>query len=177
VTFPIENARTLQALLRTKQLNVIGGFSGVTHDNAKSGFRIQLQPTLLAGMPGLEPPPASLIKADVVINATSFSSDAARSDIPLLRRLLDKGMALADEFGGLKLDFATGYLLSANGKIDPRITVLGTLACGTYFWTNSMDINARLAKAQADFLVKNLQPPKYFGRDLPLTQAFGDPAP
>lgn len=177
VTFPIENARTLQALLRTRQLSVTGGFAGVTPDDAKSGFRIQLQPTLSAGMPGLEPPPASLIQADVVINATSFSSDAARSDIPLLRRLLDKGMAVADEFGGLKLDFATGYLLCANGKIDPRITVLGTLACGTYFWTNSMDINARLAKAQADLLVKNLQPPQHCGRDLPLTQALGNPAP
>jgi hypothetical protein len=34
------------------------------------------------------------------------------------------------------------------------MSALGTMASGTYFWTNAMEVNARLAKGQATRLAK-----------------------
>src|SRR5690606_38031989 len=80
-----------------------------------------------------------------VIDATSFSLDVSTSEDPLIRQLLDSGTACADPHGGIALDYDTGCLLDARGQVQKTISLLGSLAVGTYFWTLSMDVNARLA--------------------------------
>lgn len=144
VTFPIENARRLQALLRAGHLQVMPGLQSVAPvPGQHHRFRIQVRDR-------------AELQADVVINATSFSADARHSDLPLLRNLLDRGEACPHRFGGLCVDFATGNLMRSDGSINADISVLGTMAAGTYFWTNSMDVNARLARGVAGRLVQEL---------------------
>jgi hypothetical protein len=46
--------------------------------------------------------------------------------------------------------------MRSDGSINADISVLGTMAAGTYFWTNSMDVNARLARGVAGRLVQEL---------------------
>ena len=146
-TFPMRNALKLQALFGADQLRVAAGFAGCDHDPATGLFRTRLR------------------TADgqvehtsrYLINATSFSVDAQRTDDPLVSHLLRDGHAQADPHGGLALDYGTGCLKNAGGQIVAGVSVLGSLAGGTYFWTTSMDVNARLARDQAERIAATLR--------------------
>ncbi|MFG5408323.1 hypothetical protein ABXN37_09610 [Piscinibacter sakaiensis] len=142
VSFPLENALLLRELLREGRLQVHRGFAGVTA-LPRDGFELRLQPH--GG--GAE----RRLQVQGLVNATSFSTDAgaALAEQPLLRSLIDAGLAVPDPDGGLRLDADTGALLRRDGEVEPTVTVLGSLAAGTYFWTNAMEVNARLAMGQA----------------------------
>ncbi|MBI5278622.1 MAG: FAD/NAD(P)-binding protein [Burkholderiales bacterium] len=143
VSFPLENALVLQGLLGTGRLAVLPGFRGASYDPADRQFVVER-----------EQGPA--LRVPFLVNATSFSADVAACGMPLLQYLLADGGASADPFGGLRLDFDSGCLVTRDGRLNPRVTVLGTMAAGTYFWTNSMDTNARLAMGQAGRLAARL---------------------
>ncbi|MBR8652832.1 FAD/NAD(P)-binding protein [Achromobacter sp. Marseille-Q0513] len=136
--FPMRNARKLQALFRAGQLEVLSGYVDSRHD-AAGGFVTRLR----------TPAGERELRSRYLINATSFSVDAAGAADPLVSALLRDGHGQAHPHGGLALDYATGSLLDACGAAQAAITVLGSLAGGTYFWTTSMDVNARLARDQA----------------------------
>ncbi|MBP6706152.1 MAG: FAD/NAD(P)-binding protein [Achromobacter sp.] len=136
--FPMRNARKLQALFRAGQLEVLSGYVDSRHD-AAGGFVTRLR----------TPAGERELRSRYLINATSFSVDAAGAADPLVSALLRNGHGQAHPHGGLALDYATGSLLDAGGAAQAAITVLGSLAGGTYFWTTSMDVNARLARDQA----------------------------
>ncbi|MFY0476991.1 FAD/NAD(P)-binding protein [Achromobacter marplatensis] len=150
-TFPMRNALKLQALFQSGQLQVRAGYVDSRHDPADQLFH-----TRLRGAAGI-----ATHSSRYLINATSFSVDAGATRDPLVAALLRDGHARPDPFGGLALDFATGCLRNAQDALLPRISVLGSLAGGTYFWTTSMDVNARLARDQAQRLAAALtcQPP------------------
>lgn len=138
--FPVQNARQLQSLIEKGQLHIHGGFQMCEPRANGHGFLLHHRD--VAGA-------LQQHACDVVINATGFSQDVRQSSDPLIMQLLQSGQARASEYGGFELDFDTGCLISANGTIAHDMTVLGSLACGTYFWTVSMDVNARLANEQA----------------------------
>jgi len=144
VSFPLDNALALRNLMRCGQLEVRAGFAGVRCDPDGQGFLV-------------EQSGGGSIRVAHVINATSFSVDAAESPMPLLRNMLADGSATAHPFGGLVLDFDSGCLVTRGGAVNPHVTVLGSMAAGTWFWTNSMDINARLAMGQATHLAARLR--------------------
>lgn len=139
-TFPMRNALKLQALFRTGQLQVGAGYLDSRYDAANGLFH-----TRLRGASGA----ISTHASRYLVNATSFSVDAPGAQDPLVASLLRDGHAQADPHGGLALDYGTGCLKNARGEVQPGISVLGSLAGGTYFWTTSMDVNARLARDQA----------------------------
>lgn len=145
-TFPMRNALKLQALFGANQLSVAAGFAGCEHDPASGLFRTQLR-TAGGQIEHL---------SHHLINATSFSVDAERTDDPLVSELLREGHAQADPHGGLTLDYDTGCLINADGQHVAGVSVLGSLAGGTYFWTTSMDVNARLARDQAERIAATL---------------------
>ena len=139
-TFPMRNALKLQALLETGQLRVAPGYLDSVHNPADGAFHTRLRTA----------DGEITHSSRYLINATSFSVDAARTQDPLVAALLREGHARADPQGGLALDYATGCLQDAHGHSQAGISVLGSLAGGTYFWTTSMDVNARLAQGQAE---------------------------
>jgi uncharacterized NAD(P)/FAD-binding protein YdhS len=157
VSFPLDNALALRGLMRSGQLRVMAGFRSARRDRLSTRFEIELE---------ADGERRETLHATHLVNATSFSCDAARSDMPLLRALIADGMAVADRFGGLRVDFDSGCLIGRQGTVDPDITVLGSMAAGTYFWTNSMDINARLALGQACRLAMRLVRPQHAQADL-----------
>lgn len=138
-TFPMRNALTLQALLQTGQLSVLAGYQGSQYDASSAEFHTRLRTEK----------GEVLQRSRYLINATSFSVDTKRTADPLVANLLREGYAQADPFGGLALDYDTGCLKNASGTLQPQVSLLGSLAGGTYFWTTSMDVNARLALDQA----------------------------
>jgi len=145
--FPVQNARQLQSLIETEQLHIHGGFQACEALPDSQGFMLHSRDAAGA---------LQQQACDVVINATGFSQDVRQSADPLITQLLQSGLARASDYGGFELDFDTGCLITANGTIANDITVLGSLACGTYFWTVSMDVNARLANEQATRLARKL---------------------
>lgn len=134
-TFPLRNALNVQALLRTGRLRVHGGFEQAAFDAHADRFVVR------AG--------GHVLRARWLINATSFSLDVGGAADPLVRQLCDQGHARPHPLGGFDLDFDSGCLIDTQGQVVRAISVLGSLAAGTYFWTTSMEINARLALGQA----------------------------
>ncbi|MGB3430385.1 FAD/NAD(P)-binding protein [Achromobacter sp.] len=139
-TFPMRNALKLQALFQRGQLQVSGGYLDSCHDGASGLFHTRVRDA--AGV-------VATHASRYLINATSFSVDTRSTQDPLVSGLLREGHAQPDSHGGLALDYDTGCLKNARGATEPDISVLGSLAGGTYFWTTSMDVNARLARGQA----------------------------
>lgn len=149
-TFPMRNALKLQSLFRAGQLQIGAGYLDSRHDGASGLFH-----TRLRGASG----EISTHSSRYLVNATSFSVDALRTDDPLVATLLREEHAKPDPHGGLALDYGTGCLKNARGEIQPALSVLGSLAGGTYFWTTSMDVNSRLARDQARRIAKEIARP------------------
>ena len=139
-TFPMSNALKIQGYLDDGSLEIYAAGSDLSISAAAGGFEIRL--------PGARGRPASR-HVDYIVNATGMSTDVAASRDPLVCSLLERGIACADPYGGFRLDFDTGCLLDPKGGVVRNISVLGSLAAGTYFWTVSLDVNARLAFEQA----------------------------
>jgi len=141
VSFPIQNARKLQQLLHSNQMSVYGGCSDVSFDETVGRFRVNIvdhNKSLSAS-----------IFSDHLINATGYTSDVQSCRSPLIRDMLANGLARPNEFGGVDIDFDTGCILSRSGLPMKGLFALGSLASGTYFWTNAMNVNARLAAGVA----------------------------
>ncbi len=145
-TFPLMNALKLQAYFRQHTLKVLPGFTACSHDPRAQAFFIHRSKT---GLADTRQHNHESLKVDYVINATSFSLDPSNTRDGLIAQLLEAGYISSDPSGGARLDYNTGCVMDTSGKVQRNLSLLGSLAAGTYFWTLSMDINARLAQAQA----------------------------
>lgn len=141
VSFPIQNALKLQRLLHTDQLTVYGGYRDACYDEASHRFAVNVADPAK----GFE----ATLFTDSLVNATGYTTDVNKSRSPLLRGMLTSGLVCANEFGGVNVDFDTGRVVSRNGVQMPGLFPLGSLASGTYFWTNAMNVNTRLADGVA----------------------------
>lgn len=143
VSFPVHNAHILLGMLRQRRLGIRGGLADVRPVASGRGLDV-----LLRDPDGK----TRTLHADTVVNATGYGSDVTRSREPLVRQLLSRGLAQPHAFGGFDIDTGTGCLVNASGQQE-NVAVLGSLACGAYFWTYSMDMNARLAARQVRRLI------------------------
>lgn len=144
-TFPLANAMRLQQYISTQSLQILPKFHRCF--DTEKGLMIQLS--------GANNTPHCHY-VDYLINATSFSLDITQTKDPLMNSLLQQGLVCPDPYGGLRLDFDTGCLINSSDERIAEISVLGSLATGTYFWTVSLDVNARLALKQAERLAVEL---------------------
>lgn len=149
VSFPLENALKIQAQLRDGQLNVFDGMQNISYDNTDKIFHIEMH----SRKTGLK----TVIYSNIVVNATSYSLDVINTNNKLVQNLLSRKIAKAHEFGGFVVDYSNGCLINQNGVINQKITALGSLTTGVYFWTNAMEVNARLAKNQATSIVNDIK--------------------
>ncbi len=147
VSFPIQNALKLQKLLHTDQLTVYGGYSDAFDDEATGRFAIRVDDQRKHF--------EATLFADYLVNATGYTTDVTRCRSSLLRGMLNSGLAHANEFGGIDIDFDTGRVVARSGKAMTGLFALGSLACGTYFWTNAMSVNTRLASGVVDQALKD----------------------
>jgi uncharacterized NAD(P)/FAD-binding protein YdhS len=145
VSFPLKNARKLHELLRKDRILVLGGVKSCRFNEASGTFETCVRDSDR----GFN----TTIESQYLINATGFSTDVQNAEHPLIQNLLRRGLAVPDEFGGFSLEFASGTLKVPHRSVRSPIAVLGSLAAGTYFWTNAMDVNARLALNQVNDLV------------------------
>lgn len=147
-TFPLRNAEQIVERLTSGQLSIVDGFAGLHRPRKDGPFHVRR-----ARKDGA----FDTIECDWVINATSFSTAIRDTRDPLIRMLVERGLAREDAAGGVALDFDTGCLITARGVVEARISLIGSLATGAYFWTTSMEINARLANGQAQALAASIR--------------------
>lgn len=147
VSFPIENAKKIQALLHTGQITVLGGCSSVRWDEALSSFAVS--------MTDARQKTAATFFTDKLINATGYGTDVRLCHSPLLRDMLARELLSPNEFGGVLLDFDSGRALSKSGMPQHGLYAMGSLAAGIYFWTNAMNVNTRLAAGVVDHVVED----------------------
>jgi len=141
VSFPLENAKKIHEYMRTERVSIFGGLTNIQYADEDSMFRVKVNEKRT----GLR----STFECDVVINATSYSTDIKHSINPLLVNLLRRKLICPSEFGGIEMDYDSGNIIYPSGEVNRQISVIGSLATGTYFWANAMDVNARLAAGQA----------------------------
>ncbi len=90
-----------------------------------------------------------IFEADLVIQATGFNLGASSSDHPLVRQLVDDGVAQPDELDlGLAADGA-GRLLASDGVPAHGLRCLGTLLRGSLWECSGLPEIRALAKAIA----------------------------
>lgn len=149
VSFPIQNALKLQKLLHTDQLTVYGGYKDAFYDDAKGRFSVAIDDCRKRF--------EATLFADYLVNATGYTNDVTRCRSSLVRGLLNSGLACANEFGGINIDFDTGRVVARSGLPMPGLFALGSLASGTYFWTNAMSVNTRLAAGVVEQALKDCE--------------------
>jgi uncharacterized NAD(P)/FAD-binding protein YdhS len=140
---PVQNAKRLQAMTRTGQLCVSSG--PATFSVAPCG---RLEMTRKDGSKELY---------DAVVNATGTAASIdGPSGSELIWSLLQSGIAVTDTRGGIKVDFASGALISGTGMIDKNVRALGHVTSGTYFYVDSLDMVSRQAQRIAMDLMKDI---------------------
>ena len=135
--FPMRNARKLQALFRAGQLEVLSGYVDSRHD-AAGGFVTRLR----------TPAGECELRSRYLINATSFSVDAAGAADPLVSALLRDGHGRRTRMAGWRWTTPPAACWTLAASCNPRSPCWAAWPAAP-FWTTSMDVNARLARDQA----------------------------
>jgi uncharacterized NAD(P)/FAD-binding protein YdhS len=151
VSFPVQNARKIQHLLHSDQLTVYAGCKDTFYDEAMGRFATRL----FDKSKGFE----AILFSDAVINSTGYTTDIALMRAPLLTGMRINGLITPNEFGGIDLDFDTSRVIARSGAVMQGLYALGSLAAGTYFWTNAMNVNTRLASNVAGQVLQSLVEP------------------
>ena len=146
VSFPMQNAIKLQTLIHNDQLAVFGGVRRTWRDRSSSQFATCINDPRRSFR--------ATIYSDVLINSAVFTTDVTRCSSALVRQMLDSGLAAAHPFGGIDVNFHTNELRTCTGALLPGVYALGALTSGTHFWTNAMNVNARLASNIVRLLVQ-----------------------
>lgn len=146
VSFPMQNAIKLQKLLHSDQLSVFGGVRRAWRDEASSRFATCIYDRRREFN--------ATIYSDALVNSAVFTNDVFHCRSPLVRQMLDSGLATAHPFGGVDVDFDTNELRTRTGTLLSGVFALGALTSGTHFWTNAMNVNARLARNNVQIIVQ-----------------------
>lgn len=150
VAIPLKNARILDGMMSAGSLRIVkvlGEIEYLPGEAVYHGVAQEAHDTRKFD-----------VQADYVINATGFPISYAKSADPLVASLLTAGLTVESPFGGLTVDFDSSNLLDKSGRRIKRISCLGTATTGTYFWTNGMDVNSRIAHRLATRWAAEWQP-------------------
>lgn len=130
--FPLPSARRIGELFRTDRLTVRGGLRDV-------------QPTAQGWT--LDVGDGCPLDADVLVDGTGPGYDVTRTPSPLLRSLLDRGLAAPSPWGGLEVDDATLRVLPTERPTSTRaasgIFAVGDLTRGRFLATADVGQSVR----------------------------------
>ncbi|MGE1154075.1 FAD/NAD(P)-binding protein [Pseudomonas kitaguniensis] len=144
VSIPLQNALRVKSLLASGQLSIIQGELQVF--KCDSGFTLEVA----------VPSGSRCLEYDAVVVATGTPRDVRKFDNPFVQNILHQGVASADPFGGLRVSSKSAGLINHLGHVDERITVLGELTNGAFFFTSALEINARHSTKRAEGVLARL---------------------
>lgn len=144
VSIPIENAMKIKLLLESGQLSIIKG--ELVSINYDGHFALEV----------INQSDTSCHDYDSVVVATGTPRDVRKFDNTLVQNILRQGVGCADPLGGIKVSTQSGGLINQLGCVDERITVLGELTSGAFFFTSALEINARHSAKRAEGILAKL---------------------
>lgn len=144
VSIPMENALKVKSLIETGKLSIIKGEIEAIQYNGRFILEVANQSD------------NSCYDYDSVVVATGTPRDVSKFDNPLVQNMLQQGTGCADPFGGVKVSAESGGLINNLGHVDDRITVLGELTSGAFFFTSALEINARHSARRAEYVLARL---------------------
>ncbi|AZF58860.1 FAD/NAD(P)-binding protein [Pseudomonas sp. R11-23-07] len=144
VSIPVENALKIKSLLESGQLSIIKGELEAIECDGRFVLQVANQSD------------RSFHTYDSVVVATGTPRDVTKFDNPLVQHILERGIACADPFGGVKVSAESGGLINQLGHVDDRIIVLGELTSGAFFFTSALEINARHSATRAEYILAKL---------------------
>ncbi|RAR40637.1 FAD/NAD(P)-binding protein [Paenibacillus sp. MDMC362] len=130
---PLINASQIYSLLRSKQLQILGGIQSI--QKREREFYVKLQNH-------------QQITCDHIINTTGPSMDVSKNG--LLKKLLARGYVTEDINGGIRVDFESGSVISKDDRVNSTLCAIGHIANGTYFFINSLELIVYLADSIAE---------------------------
>lgn len=134
--FPIENAKKIQALMETGQLEVSGGMESVKFLEQEQNYEISLSNS-------------KVIHAKYLINCTGAGHDITKAnDSILLKNLLERKLIIPHPLGGIKIDFTSLNVKSntPEKQIVKGLFVIGKMTGGTCLATDDLGQIGREAK-------------------------------
>lgn len=144
LTMPRNNATKMQHLIDSGVLAVTPGITDISHQ-ANGVFEVTYQN-------------GETRHFDHIINGTGIKRHCDKMSSPLVCALLDGGLCTRHPYGGVIIDPETHFTLNAQGEENASLSVLGQLAVGNYFMTNSVDgIAVQIDRAIAGYVVKHEQ--------------------
>ena len=144
VSIPIENALKIKSLVESGQLSIIKGELQSIEYNGRFTLKVAKQSKrYFRGY-------------DAVVVATGTPRDVTKFDNLLVQNIIQQGIGCVDPFGGLKVSAESGGLINQSGCVDDRITVLGELTSGAFFFTSALEINSRHSTQRAEYVLARL---------------------
>jgi len=149
VSFPVQNAIQLQRLMRIDRLSLLPGLKSVEHDPGSHQFLLELMDPRTGF--------SSLVRTRYLVNATGYTSDVTECKVPLIRNVIERGLARPSPFSGVVVDFHTGTVQGDLQEHGDRLYALGALATGTWLLTNVFDVNVRYAHHAARRIMAQIE--------------------
>lgn len=92
------------------------------------------------------------VSIDFVINATGSPRNLQTTSTPLIQKLINHGLAVYDDFGGIKVNKSTNELIARDGNICRNLYAIGNITCGTFLFTSYITH----VVARAKFIVEHI---------------------
>lgn len=74
----------------------------------------------------------------------------------LLDHLIEFGTVKLNNYGGIEVDFKSGSIINANGKVNKQLKALGHITCGTYYFTSSVEMISKQAKLISNDILEHM---------------------
>lgn len=141
VSIPLLNARKILSHLRSGEVKVNGQLAEHRFNVETSKFEL------------IDRNQSVLAEVDYLINAMGSPSDFTQADDILMSNLLRRRLVRKDPFGGIQLDSESGAIVDpTTGEMNSRLSVIGPISNGTYFFVTVLEIIERHSKARARLL-------------------------
>ena len=138
VSIPLVNGRKILSYLKSHEVRIHGQLKEHRFNIETSKFEL------------VDRSQSILAEVDYLINATGSPSDVMQADDILMSNLLRRKLVGKDPLGGIHLDGDSGAVIDpATGKMNPRLSVIGPLSSGAYFFVTVLEVIERQSKAQA----------------------------
>ncbi|MEB2588740.1 MULTISPECIES: FAD/NAD(P)-binding protein [Bacillus cereus group] len=88
------------------------------------------------------------------VGSTKYLHKSCRDQ--LLDHLIEFGTVKLNNYGGIEVDFKSGSIINANGKVNKQLKALGHITCGTYYFTSSVEMISKQAKLISNDILEHM---------------------
>ena len=146
-SMPVSNGEKIRALLDSGRLRIVAGLR-------------ELRPCARRGTFGLvaEAPNGAelVVERPYLVNAIGQERELSPDRVPLLRALVDRGLATAYRAGGLHVDYDGSNVIEPSGRASESLFAIGAMTLGQRIGSSALLASAKFASAVARRFVSDI---------------------